>query len=79
MIFKKADQWLRDYWSFYDTHGTRILGGLQQWFSGISAAAVFWFEPNGKTAALLLGINALFGGMTGARGKSNATNLDKVQ
>lgn len=71
-MFKKLDLWLRDYWSFYDTHGTRILGGLASWFAALSAAAVFWFEPNGKVSALLLGVNALFGKMTSVRGKTNA-------
>lgn len=69
----RLDQKLRRLWAFWDTHGTRLLGIAAILFNSVSAAAVVFTKASPETAAILLGIGAVGGVLTHARGSSNAT------
>lgn len=68
---QKLDLWLRGVWSFWDTHGTRLLGVISTLYSILAAVVVAVADPGSKISAALLGLGAAFGIVTHARGQTN--------
>jgi hypothetical protein len=69
MIFKKLDLFLRDYWAFWDTHGSRLTHALQAVYSVVAAVYVA-VRPNTTVAAALLAGGGVFGMMGRARSQN---------
>ncbi len=72
---KSLDLWLRGVWTFWDTHGTRLLGVLNTLYSIIAAIVIAVSKADSAVAAAVIGIGGAFGWATHSRGTSNARNL----
>lgn len=71
-MFQKLDLRLRAYWTFWDTHGTRILGGVAEVFGLVAAAGVVLLDADSKVAGALLAVASQLGRIVRARGQTNA-------
>lgn len=72
-MMQAIDLWLRSVWTFWDTHGTRLLGVAGFLHAAISAVVVALNDLNSDIAAAMLGVSAVLGAMTKARGSTNAS------
>lgn len=72
-MMQSLDLWLRSVWAFWDTHGTRLLGVASFLHAAISAVLVALNDLNSEVSAAMLGVSAVFGAMTKARGSTNAS------
>lgn len=73
---KALDLWLRSYWSFWDTHGTRLIGVISTLYAFGGAILVAVLDADSKLAAAIMAGGGALGWMTHSRG---ATNAGKAQ
>lgn len=72
MTLKRLDLWLREVWSFWDTHGSRLINIASTLYSAIAAILVAVYGADSTTAATLLAVGGAFGLVGRARSQNTA-------